>query len=108
VLDVGAHSAGQYSLGFQWQTSDGGAQLHRGDRPHYIAKAEKKGRTKAEVDQIIRWLTGYIEKQLDAILEKRTSIETFISKAKILRKRRACSLLARQEQGGHGHTLRTA
>jgi hypothetical protein len=51
--------------------------------PHYIAKAEKKGRTKAEVDQIIRWLTGYTQKQLDAILEKRTNIETFISKAKM-------------------------
>ena len=51
--------------------------------PHYVAKAEKKGRTKAEVDQIIRWLTGYTQKQLDAILEKRTNIETFISKAKM-------------------------
>ena len=38
--------------------------------PHYVAKAEKKGRTKAEVDEIIRWLTGYTQKQLDAILEK--------------------------------------
>ena len=48
-----------------------------------FAKAEKKGRTKAEVDQIIRWLTGYTQKQLDAILEKRTNIETFIAKAKM-------------------------
>ena len=34
--------------------------------PHYVAKAEKKGRTKAEVDEIIRWLTGYSQKQLEA------------------------------------------
>ena len=49
--------------------------------PHYVAKAEKKGRTKAEVDEIIRWLTGYTQKQLESILEKRTNIETFIGKA---------------------------
>ena len=51
--------------------------------PHYLAKAEKKGRTKAEVDEIIRWLTGYTQKQLEDILEKRTSIETFITKARM-------------------------
>jgi hypothetical protein len=51
--------------------------------PHYVAKAEKKGRTKAEVDEIIRWLTGYTQKQLEIILEKGTNIETFISKAKM-------------------------
>ena len=34
--------------------------------PHYVAKAEKKGRTKAEVDEIIRWLTGYSQKALEA------------------------------------------
>ena len=55
--------------------------------PHYVAKAEKKGRTKAEVDEIIRWLTGYSQKQLESILEKRTNIETFISKAKMNRSR---------------------
>jgi hypothetical protein len=49
--------------------------------PHYIAKAEKKGRTKAEVDEIIRWLTGYSQKKLDAQLEKRTDIETFLAEA---------------------------
>lgn len=39
--------------------------------PHYIAKVEKKGRTKAEVDEIIRWLTGYTQEGLDAQLERR-------------------------------------
>ena len=49
--------------------------------PHYVAKAEKKGRTKAEVDEIIRWLTGYSEKQLEAVLEDRTDFENFFGKA---------------------------
>jgi hypothetical protein len=49
--------------------------------PHYIAKAEKKGRSKQEVDEIIRWLTGYSQKQLEALLKKRTDIETFIAEA---------------------------
>jgi hypothetical protein len=47
--------------------------------PHYVAKAEKKGRTKAEVDEIIRWLTGYTQEELESILQERTNIETFIS-----------------------------
>ena len=49
--------------------------------PHYVAKAEKKGRTKKEVDEVIRWLTGYSQKELEALLERRTDIETFISEA---------------------------
>ena len=49
--------------------------------PHYVAKAEKKGRTKAEVDQIISWLTGYRQKGLEAQLEKRTDFETFFAEA---------------------------
>ena len=49
--------------------------------PHYITKAEKKGRTKAEVDQIICWLTGYSQQGLEALIEKRTDIETFIAEA---------------------------
>lgn len=49
--------------------------------PHYIAKAEKKGRTKAEVDEIIRWLTGYSSDELDRQLEKKTSFEDFFSAA---------------------------
>ena len=49
--------------------------------PLYVAKAERKGRTKAEVDEIIRWLTGYSQKTLDAHLKKETDFETFFSKA---------------------------
>lgn len=49
--------------------------------PHYIAKAEKKGRTKAEVDEIFRWLTGYSQKQLEKQLEAKTDFETFFAKA---------------------------
>lgn len=49
--------------------------------PFYVAKAEKKGRAKAEVDEIIRWLTGYSQKKLESQLEKRTDIETFFAKA---------------------------
>lgn len=49
--------------------------------PEYINKAEKKGRTKAEVDEIIRWLTGYSQEQLDALMVKQTDIETFIAEA---------------------------
>lgn len=49
--------------------------------PHYVAKAEKKGRTKAEVDEIICWLTGYSQKELAAQLKKQTDIETFLTKA---------------------------
>jgi hypothetical protein len=49
--------------------------------PYYIAKAEKKGRTKAEVDRVIRWLTGYSQKQLVAHLENNTDLETFFTQA---------------------------
>ncbi|TPJ13342.1 DUF2200 domain-containing protein [Mesorhizobium sp. B2-7-3] len=49
--------------------------------PHYVAKAQRKGRTRAEVDKIIRWLTGYTEKELDAELEKKTSFEDFFGQA---------------------------
>lgn len=49
--------------------------------PLYIQKVEKKGRTKAEVDQVIAWLTGYSQKELDAQLEKETDFETFFAKA---------------------------
>lgn len=49
--------------------------------PHYIAKAEKKGRTKAEIDEIFRWLTGYDQRQLEAHLEARTDFRTFFDGA---------------------------
>ena len=49
--------------------------------PYYIAKAEKKGRTKSEVDAIISWLTGYSQRQLESELKKQTDFETFFSKA---------------------------
>ena len=49
--------------------------------PHYIAKAEKKGRTRAEVDQIILWLTGYSSEALKAHLEAKTTFEAFFADA---------------------------
>ncbi len=49
--------------------------------PHYVAKAEKKGRTKAEVDEIICWLTGYGPQALDDQLAKNTSLENFFAQA---------------------------
>lgn len=49
--------------------------------PHYIAKAEKKGRTKSEVDEVIRWLTGYSQEALEELLENQTDFETFFAKA---------------------------
>jgi hypothetical protein len=49
--------------------------------PHYIGKAERKGRTKDEVDEIIRWLTGYSQIELAAALNARTDFETFFANA---------------------------
>ena len=49
--------------------------------PMYVAKAEKKGRSKAEVDEVIRWLTGHSQKSLEAELEKRISFEQFFNGA---------------------------
>lgn len=57
--------------------------------PHYVAKAEKKGRTKAEVDEIIAWLTGYNAKELAAALTKKVDCETFIAQAPRLNPSRA-------------------
>lgn len=57
--------------------------------PLYIEKAEKKGRTKAEVDEIIRWLTGYTQKGFEAQLKKKTDLETFLMKAPHLNPSRA-------------------
>lgn len=49
--------------------------------PLYIAKAEKKGRTKEDIDTIICWLTGYTQNELEAQIEKQTNLETFFVKA---------------------------
>lgn len=49
--------------------------------PLYVKKAEKKGRTKSEVDEIICWLTGYSQETLEAHLQEQTDFETFITKA---------------------------
>jgi hypothetical protein len=49
--------------------------------PLYVAKAERKGRTRSEVDEIIRWLTGYTDQDLAVHLEQRTDFETFFAGA---------------------------
>ncbi|MGC4072222.1 MAG: DUF2200 domain-containing protein [Nibricoccus sp.] len=49
--------------------------------PLYVTKVEKKGRTRAEVDEIIGWLTGYTPKQLEKQLKAETDFETFFAKA---------------------------
>ena len=57
--------------------------------PLYIAKAEKKGRTKGEVDEIIRWLTGFSQAGLDAQLAGKSDFETFFAQAPALNPARA-------------------
>ncbi|AIC93038.1 DUF2200 domain-containing protein [Shouchella lehensis] len=49
--------------------------------PHYVNKVERKGRTKAELDEVIQWLTGYRSEELEAQLEKQTDMESFFSEA---------------------------
>lgn len=49
--------------------------------PLYIEKAEKKGRTKSEVDEVIRWLTGYSQEGFEGQIEKQADVETFIAEA---------------------------
>ena len=49
--------------------------------PCYVAKAERKGRTKSEVDAIIRWLTGYGQRELEGQLKKEKDVETFFGEA---------------------------
>lgn len=51
--------------------------------PHYIAKVEKKGRTKEELHQVIKWLTGYDEKRLQKVNEDKTTFEKFFQGAKL-------------------------
>jgi hypothetical protein len=52
--------------------------------PHYVAKAERKGRSKDEVDQIIRWLTGYRQADLADLLMCKTDFETFFAEAPMM------------------------
>jgi hypothetical protein len=49
--------------------------------PLYVAKAEKKGRTRSEVDEVIRWLTGYSQKGLEDPIDQQTDLETFFAQA---------------------------
>ena len=51
--------------------------------PHYVAKVERKGRTKVELDQVIEWLTGFDESQLRAHLDADTTIEDFYADARL-------------------------
>ena len=57
--------------------------------PHYVAKAEKKGRTKAEVDEVIRWLTGYSQAGLDAAIADKRDFEAFFAQAPAMNPARA-------------------
>lgn len=57
--------------------------------PLYIAKVEKKGRTKAEVDEVVRWLTGYTAAALNAQIKKKASFEDFFAAAPKLNSARA-------------------
>ncbi len=63
----------------------GNRQLHKMSfariYPLYIAKAERKGRTKSEVDEVIRWLAGYTQKGLESQIEKESDLETFFANA---------------------------
>lgn len=49
--------------------------------PHYVAKVEKKGRTQAELHQVITWLTGYEEAQLQALIDNKATFKTFFQQA---------------------------
>jgi len=49
--------------------------------PHYVNKAEKKGRTQAEVDDVVRWLTGYSQEQLESQIRDKKDFETFFAEA---------------------------
>lgn len=51
--------------------------------PHYLAKVEKKGKTKEELHQVIQWLTGYDDKSLQEQIDEKVTFETFFKNAKI-------------------------
>lgn len=51
--------------------------------PHYVTKVEKKGRTKAELHQVIEWLTGFDEKKIQELIDRQVTFKTFFEEAKI-------------------------
>jgi hypothetical protein len=51
--------------------------------PHYVTKVEKKGHTKEELQEVIKWLTGFDEKQLQKLIEQKVSFEEFFKKANL-------------------------
>lgn len=51
--------------------------------PHYVRKVEKKGRSKKELHEVIKWLTGFDEKKLQELINKKVTFETFFQKAKL-------------------------
>ncbi len=51
--------------------------------PHYVAKVEKKGRTKEELHQVIEWLTGFNNKKLQELIDEKVTFETFFQRAKL-------------------------
>lgn len=51
--------------------------------PHYVTKVEKKGRTKEELHEVIKWLTGYDDKKLKSLIDKEVNFETFFQKCKL-------------------------
>jgi hypothetical protein len=57
--------------------------------PHYVAKVEKKSRTKGELDEVLRWLTGFSQKELEQQIERGASLETFFAEAPALHPNRS-------------------
>lgn len=57
------------------------ALIFAGVYPHYVKKAETKGRTKEELDAILRWLTGYTQKGLEKVIDKRKTLREFFDEA---------------------------
>lgn len=57
------------------------ALVFAGVYPHYVKKAETKGRTKEELDEVIRWLTGYTQTGLEKVIKDRVDLRTFFDKA---------------------------
>ena len=51
--------------------------------PHYVSKVEKKGRTKEELHEVIKWLTGFDDKKIQELINEKVTFETFFKKAKL-------------------------